>query len=360
MNKSGQSVLFYKLKEEKISKKESKEEKISKKTPFDILIHALNKEVERLKNSDFLEDYKELSLKINKKDIIDFYEWLVNHSEPLKDIINSGKPLKFPGRKLWDKLGDKSKSPCLVTIYINRDERNGNLYVDFDTNSKMARHPKYPTLIKKDPTKKSDGMLSKVINFGRFKVVRKAWSFNVTTGKVERSAAQVCKGEESINLLKLEFKMNRLRSSLVWYSRGFMEYFSHSENKDEQLKAIAFAPRAEGDLLDLINGSAGIKASSMDLGDILWMSYASVKVLAQLNAQGILHRDVKPENFLIMRNQHGVGIYLTDFGLSMSLEEDDKAGAGTIEYMAFDHPVFSELIACHAKILQDLRIIMKK
>lgn len=324
-------------------------------TPVDKLVAALQKEIERLETA-FPDDYRTLKDRLDRDDAIGIYQWLIKNRE-LIEPINAGKPVRFeaydPARsgRFAPKVSETAHYPFPITIYINTD--NQGIYVDFDLNSKLARDPKNPA-IKKDTSRKKDGNLKKFINSGSDKVVRMAWSFNTYTGRIEDSVALVSKGLKSIEKFRREFKMNQPSNPLLWHARGFMEYQGHNpDDKSEQPKAIAFARRAGGDLFDLVIDMVSEKRYRLDLGDILWMSYAAIKAVALYNATGRWHRDVKLENFLFSYNKYGLCIYLTDFGASMDQKESLPI-AGTPEYLAFDHSMYQLIIEYHQAILGEL------
>jgi serine/threonine protein kinase len=66
----------------------------------------------------------------------------------------------------------------------------------------------------------------------------------------------------------------------------------------------------------------------------------AIRALAYLHQQQIVHRDVKPSNFLVTRKQNWPVIKLTDLGLAREMGDDEirltRAGfmVGTIDYMA--------------------------
>ncbi len=66
----------------------------------------------------------------------------------------------------------------------------------------------------------------------------------------------------------------------------------------------------------------------------------AIRALAYLHQQQIIHRDVKPSNFLVTRKQNWPVIKLTDLGLAREMGDDEirltRAGfmVGTIDYMA--------------------------
>lgn len=331
-------------------------------SPLEILIAALSTEVEKykLKKLGFSPDYAELVGRVDFSDIIAIYEWLIKNKSLLGNI-NSGKPVRFeaydskrPGSPSPKEL-KPTDYPFPITVYINSDK--GVVYVNFDPNSKLARTPGDPT-IKKDSPPKPRKKPKKFIASGSSKVVRTAWAFNTATRQIEPSVALVCKGQENIDLLKKELEVDQPDNPFLWRIRGFMEYSGHNpDEKGPQPKAIAFAARAQSELYNFIDDMQYDEPKyTVDLGDILWMTYAAISGLAQLNAKGRLHRDVKPENFLFIYNEHGVCLYLTDFGLSMDVSERQEA-KGTPKYIAFDHSVYGSAIECHATILREIRTL---
>lgn len=100
--------------------------------------------------------------------------------------------------------------------------------------------------------------------------------------------------------------------------------------EDRQAFYIVMEHAEKGDLLNYIRRKY---AGTMPIGEFRGRVLRPLlKALAYLHQQGILHRDVKPENILVVRDG---AIKLCDFGFSInSYDERPKSYVGTLEYMA--------------------------
>jgi len=100
--------------------------------------------------------------------------------------------------------------------------------------------------------------------------------------------------------------------------------------EDRQAFYIVMEQAEKGDLLNYIRRKYG---GTMSVSDFRTRVLTPMlKALCYLHEQGIIHRDVKPENILVVRDG---SVKLCDFGFSInSYDERPKSYVGTLEYMA--------------------------
>jgi serine/threonine-protein kinase len=90
------------------------------------------------------------------------------------------------------------------------------------------------------------------------------------------------------------------------------------------------------DLQDYIN-----RKCRLDPDEARQIIIQAARALAHAHEQGIVHRDVKPSNFLLTHKGDRLIVKLTDFGLAIRQENDaefritkDKTTVGTVDYMS--------------------------
>ncbi|KAJ0106350.1 hypothetical protein Patl1_18379 [Pistacia atlantica] len=97
-----------------------------------------------------------------------------------------------------------------------------------------------------------------------------------------------------------------------------------------------------------------ILKKEIDISEIQWYGYCMFRALASLHKQGIVHRDVKPGNFLFSRK--ATKGYLIDFNLAMDLhhkygiiinQEATKGSNSTLEHKNLKRKAAGQAKACN-------------
>ncbi len=295
-------------------------------------------------NKDII-DYQKLQTRVSIDDLMGIYLFLMcNHQEIATQLIKE-KAIRF----------DKNRELYSTIHIIENDCLEKPPFIIFDPNSKLAR-PRFKHSTRKDATPKRDQNPKKLIGKGGIKRVREGWLLNPENGRIEDLAILVW-SDDKVKAWSLNQKVfQTLRDEKI--SNPFIlpmmfgaKYLKRTAHGFIYLKTIAFAPRAEGDLSEL-------KGKSPDIGDLLWIFYASISGLSALHKAGIAHRDIKPGNILFFHTPHGISIWISDFDFSKimarSSEKDLKSyGNGTAGFFAFDSYFFRDLISIHNSLVKD-------
>ena len=91
--------------------------------------------------------------------------------------------------------------------------------------------------------------------------------------------------------------------------------------------AVLVMPRAKGDLMAKMHSAAELFSEANVCGLLTQVLLG----LDEMHTSGFVHRDVKPENILVMDDG---SVALTDFGLAISMDDDKPVSrVGTLDYM---------------------------
>jgi serine/threonine protein kinase/ABC-type transport system substrate-binding protein len=87
------------------------------------------------------------------------------------------------------------------------------------------------------------------------------------------------------------------------------------------------------------NLRAFLREGTLSLGDVIDIGIQVAEALEYSHSQGVVHRDVKPENILVFRSEgEGLRVRVTDFGLAVATTENrlTRTGSfvGTIAYLS--------------------------
>ena len=105
--------------------------------------------------------------------------------------------------------------------------------------------------------------------------------------------------------------------------------FIKNEDKKEKILVMEYLGPSVDFLFALCNNKFSIKTTVM-------IGIQAINRLEQIHTQGFIHRDIKPDNFLVGYGQNKDIIYLVDFGLSKkyidSHYRNDKNLVGSLRY----------------------------
>ncbi|XP_055308833.1 serine/threonine-protein kinase TBK1-like [Sitodiplosis mosellana] len=124
------------------------------------------------------------------------------------------------------------------------------------------------------------------------------------------------------------------------------------EKVDGTNKKAIIMDNCEGNLQDAIDN----KPNGLAISEVMRLDQNIVGAMARLRSKNVIHRDIKPGNILLFRQEDGQSIYkLTDFGAARFLKPDETYGSlyGTFEYL---HPdIFGKYYAHNLNILPEQR-----
>eukprot|EP00933_Yihiella_yeosuensis_P081948 TRINITY_DN95650_c0_g1_i1.p1 TRINITY_DN95650_c0_g1~~TRINITY_DN95650_c0_g1_i1.p1 ORF type:complete len:719 (+),score=148.81 TRINITY_DN95650_c0_g1_i1:289-2157(+) len=105
--------------------------------------------------------------------------------------------------------------------------------------------------------------------------------------------------------------------------------FAEDEKKGELVMILEYV--AGGDCIDILGKNSRV----LDEELVGKMVYQLLLALNHCHAEGIVHRDVKPENLMLSSEEKdGLECKLIDFGLATSYRSEVKEFAGTVSYLS--------------------------
>jgi hypothetical protein len=315
------------------------------KKSIDRFINILKNVRNRLQKS-FSADYKPLLQRASRKDVFGIVNWAIENSMEWQDL-SSDNPIRIPASQ----PGDRRSYTFPITIHFTMTSE-GEIDLVFDPNSKLPRSS-ILNRVRKDPEVKSGNKPLKYCGSGIQKTVRYTYSLNSKTQRIERTVAKVVTGQKLLAHFDRGKKLYQSDNPLMTPTRYGATYSGHGLKDQGQPKAISFSPLMTGELFELVKDMEQFNPS---LADILWIYYVTTFSIARFHAAGRLHRDVKLENFLFKRGPGEIDVYLNDWegGLTVEEAKDDNEETGSPLYIAFDRPLFNDLLKQHNKAVKEI------
>ena len=127
--------------------------------------------------------------------------------------------------------------------------------------------------------------------------------------------------------LELEYNIYNQFKNVIGVPR-IIDFIKNEEKKEKTLIMEYLGPSIDF-LFTLCKNKFSVKT-------VLMIAIQSINRLEQIHKQGFIHRDIKPDNFLVGYGQNKDIIYLVDFGLSKkyinSHYRNDKNLVGSLRY----------------------------
>jgi casein kinase 1 len=133
----------------------------------------------------------------------------------------------------------------------------------------------------------------------------------------------IAKVEDNIkNKLLNEYKIYKKLQDV----KGIIQVYEYIETDQYNLLIME---KMDNDLeVEFINNN-----NYFDYSYILFFGIRALKILEQIHNRGIIHRDIKPHNFLLKNKI----IYLSDFGLSSKTKPDNNKFTGSLKYSSINN-----------------------
>jgi tRNA A-37 threonylcarbamoyl transferase component Bud32 len=163
-------------------------------------------------------------------------------------------------------------------------------------------------------------------------------------------ALKVLPGHQAENPAARERFRREARAAARLSHKNIVTLYDSGQDGDVWFLALEFI-----DGIDLHSRIAAKGRLNPD--EALAITRQAAKALDHAFQQGIVHRDVKPSNFLLTRQGHKLRVKLTDFGLARAAHDGDEfrvtrdgTTVGTIDYMAPEQAFDSASADCRSDI----------
>ena len=273
----------------------------------------LKKAIKEMSEPDFtVEVLYGPELPVGKADFIAIFQWLVDNMKSFESL-SVDNPLRFQA--------NSESYPLPITIHLIKE--NSKITLILDPNSKSPRLS-LDQPMEKYPETKDSRKARKIIGKGGQKTVRYVWIFEDEVNAFNICAANIYKGKDMVSQFdEVKTVIYQQNNPFLVPMRFGAKYEGHTSRDMGLSKAISFAALADGTFFDLMHN---LENFSPDLGDILWIYYSSVSALAEFHSHGMVHRDIKPDNFLFFRTVSGIHVCLNDFDQALSQTSAESFG----------------------------------
>ena len=184
-------------------------------------------------------------------------------------------------------------------------------------------------------------------------------SYGIVYAGIKRSAQNTVPVAIKINddpyLIEREIKLY----NYLWYYKrnGYVPQLriprllweGHDDNKDKRAMVLEQLGLSLDKLFDHSN-------KSWNYDTVCWVAYEALNILKQLHSLGIVHRDIKPDNFSIGSEiENKSKLYIFDFGLSAQFRDTNGVHRPCMEGLSLIGTMRYSSVHNHRGILQSRR-----